>query len=390
MNRYERQALGVGLVTGMALGAMWVAAKKRDQGEASGLIDWARVQNIALSLNKDQPHGTAWRDAASREYLELVRRAEAPIANYTGQDLSNLLTSVYVFDRTDWINANIAVFRHLFRPIERIHAQAAHRDPFGDLLFGGISQTVLSGELGLLLGYLAKRVLGQYDFSLLGKEPISSGRLYFVEPNIGGLRRELGLPSEDFRLWIALHEMTHAYEFEAHPWLRDHFNDVLERYFEHLGGDLKRLRAGGETVKFLAERFKQNLSEGQRWIEIVMSPQQRGLFQELQAMMCIVEGYSNHVMNSVGRDMLPSYELIRQKIEQRQVQRSAAERLFIRLTGLDIKMEQYRLGEAFVDYVVKRQGVDFANRIWISSANLPSMDEVRNPQRWIERIERAG
>ncbi|MCL5958929.1 MAG: zinc-dependent metalloprotease, partial [Chloroflexi bacterium] len=365
--------------------------KKREQGESepSGLIDWGRVRSIALALNKDQPPPRAWREQKTQEYLEIVRRIEPLVAEHTGATPSNLLTSVHVFDRAEWINANIVVFRHLFKPLEQLHSQTKSRDPLGELLFGGVSQTVLSGEMGLLLGYLAKRVLGQYDFSLLGKEPISSGRLYFVEPNISGLLRELGLPAEDFRLWIALHEATHAYEFETHPWLREHFNTVLESYFQNLGRDLKQLRSGGDSIRFLAGRVRQNLSNRQRWLELVMSPEQRKLFRDLQAMMCMVEGYSNHVMNAVGQKLLPSYELIKQRVEHRQLQKTLAERLFIKLTGLDMKMEQYRLGEAFVEYVAKQKGTGFVNRIWDSPASLPSMEEVRNPLGWIQRMERV-
>src|SRR4028119_1780951 len=124
----------------------------------------------------------------------------------------------------------------MFEPIERMDLLGRSPDsprPI-NVLWSGLNQTVISAELGVLLGYLARRVLGQYDLALLGREPVTTGKLYYVEPNIRSVEQTLKLPGEDFRMWLALHETTHAFEFEAHPWLRDHFNGLLEKYFEFL------------------------------------------------------------------------------------------------------------------------------------------------------------
>jgi len=248
-----------------------------------------------------------------------------------------------------------------------------------------VSQGLLSTQMGALLGYLARRVLGQYDLSLLGKEEVSAGRLYFVEPNIAGVQAELGLNAEDFRLWIALHETTHAYEFEAYPWVREYFNSVLEEYFALLSDDLVQFGTGVSGLRGMVDRVRSNITTGDNWVESVMSPEQRALFSKLQALMSIIEGYSNYIMNAVGERLLPSYHMIKDRIEQRANNRSQIEKLFIKITGLALKMEQYRLGETFINEVVASRGIETANRIWEGPEFLPTLEELRNPQDWIAR-----
>src|SRR6185312_14074219 len=257
-----------------------------------------------------------------------------------------------------------------------------------NLLWGEVNQRVLSTELGFLLGYLARRVLGQYDLTLLGREPVSRGKLYFVQPNIERVERMLALPSDDFRLWLALHETTHVFEFEAHPWVRQHVNSQLESYFGYLNQDVEHLKRGMAGLKVFWDRAREQRGENERWINLVMTPEQKQVFDTMQATMSVIEGYSNHVMNAVGKQLIPTYEVISRRFEQRQRQRSTAEQLFARLTGLDIKMEQYRQGEAFINYVVNERGHDFVRQVWNSAEYLPTLTEIQNPDRWIARVDK--
>jgi coenzyme F420 biosynthesis associated uncharacterized protein len=229
-------------------------------------------------------------------------------------------------------------------------------------------------------------VLGQYDLALLGREPVTSGKLYYVEPNIQHVEVTLGLPREEFRMWLALHETTHAFEFEAHPWVRGHFNALLEHYFEFFKQDVDQLKHGMRGLKVFVDRARSRGTEDGSWIEALMVPEQRALFTEMQALMCIVEGYSNYVMNGVGRELLPNYAGIAKRFEQRQRKRGLAEQLFARLTGLDIKMEQYRLGERFINRIAEERGHEAVRRIWEGPANLPTMAEIREPGHWVARV----
>jgi coenzyme F420 biosynthesis associated uncharacterized protein len=198
---------------------------------------------------------------------------------------------------------------------------------------------------------------------------------------------ELGLDPDDFRLWIALHETTHAYEFEAYPWVREYFNNLLEEYFQYLSDDLLQFGGNLTGTRGLFDRVRTNMGNGENFLEVVMSPEQRTLFTKLQALMSIIEGYSNYIMNAVGERLLPSYSMIKERVEERAARRSPIEKLFIRITGLALKMEQYRLGETFINSVVAKRGVQVANKVWEGPEYLPTLEELRNPDAWISRIE---
>jgi coenzyme F420 biosynthesis associated uncharacterized protein len=223
---------------------------------------------------------------------------------------------------------------------------------------------------------------------LLGREPVSRGKLYFVQPNIVRVERMLALPSEDFRLWLALHETTHVFEFEAHPWVRDHVNAQLQTYFGFLNDDVEHLKRGLTGLKVFWDRAREQRRENDHWINLVMTPEQKQIFNSMQATMSVIEGYSNHVMNAVGKQLIPTYEVISRRFEQRQRNRTTAEQLFARLTGLDIKMEQYRQGEAFINHVVKLRGHDYARQVWIGAEYLPTLEEIQAPDRWIARVDK--
>src|SRR5688572_6979399 len=342
----DRRLAAAGLLLGAAVGT-WAGGRARayaSREQATGLIDWERARIIAVNMNKGQALSAGERTRLDAYYRQLVGRCVPVVAAYTRTELPPTIERTFAFDRVDWINANLDAFRSLFAPIEELNAQRDGNRSVLSVLWGGLNRSVVSAEIGLLLGYLARRVLGQYDMALLGREPVSTGKLYYVEPNIRVLERVLGLPSDEFRTWLALHETTHAFEFEAHPWVRQHFNDLLGKYMEFLKLDAEQLTRGLTGLKTYAGRIRNRRQGEESWIEALMTPEQRQLFQQMQALMCVIEGFSNHVMNAVGRDLLPTYDRIAQRFEARQRQRTVAEQLFARLTGLDLKLEQYRLG----------------------------------------------
>jgi coenzyme F420 biosynthesis associated uncharacterized protein len=386
--RYNARLLGLGLLAGAALGVAWINAKQRQYARegAPTLVDWERVSNLARQIVKEEPATPGWHETWRDYYREMVARCYPVITAEIGRELPVPIESIQAFTRNEWIEANIANFKELFQPIEELYAGVQSSTSLGTVLLGDVNQTILSSQVGVLLGYLARRVLGQYDLSLLGKEPVTEGRLYFVEPNISAVQSELGLDPDDFRLWIALHETTHAYEFEAYPWVREYFNSMLEEYFSYLSSDLTSLASGLGGLRSMVDRARSGMNNGDSWIEVVMTPEQRVLFNKLQALMSIVEGYSNYIMNAVGERLLPTYGTIKERIEQRATRRSPAEKLFIRITGLALKMEQYRLGESFIDAVVAEHGIAVANRVWEGPDMMPTLEELRNPQAWTRRV----
>jgi coenzyme F420 biosynthesis associated uncharacterized protein len=282
-------------------------------------------------------------------------------------------------------------FRYLLQPVEDFYKENVDRSRFGTpLAFQQAARMMLSSQVGVLVGYLSRRVLGQYDIALLGEEPVTGGKLYFVEPNLQQVEETLGVPPDELRRWIALHEATHAHEFELYPWVRTYLNSSLKQYLRLLIDDMRgRGEVGENTLLTIVNRFVNNLRHGHNVINALMTPQQRELMSRLQALMALAEGYSNHVMNHVGKELLPNFDLIHERVEHRQRQRSQVEQVFLKVTGLSLKMEQYKLGERFVDFVVRERGIAFANRAWESPEVLPSEAEIREPERWIGRMEAA-
>jgi coenzyme F420 biosynthesis associated uncharacterized protein len=389
----DRRILAASVLVAAAAGA-WVGQRLQEPGrvrstESPALIDWRTAREIAVTMSRDEALSIAERRKLDGEYRALVARCVPIVSEYTGDLLPDAPERTFAFDRVDWVNANIDGFERMFAPLEGLNllGEAANRSIAGQM-FGTLNQKVLSAEVGLLLGYLARKVLGQYDLTLLGREPLGPGRLYYVEPNIKAAEHTLGLPRDEFRMWLALHETTHAFEFEAHPWLRDHFNAMLERYFGFLREDAVNLRSQGlRGLRLYVDRIRSGSGESGSWLESFMNAEQRALFTQMQATMCIVEGYSNHVMNAVGRELLPNYTMISRRFEQRLQQRSQADRLLAKLTGLDVKMEQYRLGEQFIDRVARERGHSFARRVWDGADYLPTMAEIRQPELWLARID---
>ncbi len=383
--------MAIGLLTGAVVGTFGVmkARQAADRPVKPGMIDWDRVRQVATTMNQEASLTSRQREKLDEEYRQLVHRTIPLVANYTGDRLPYPLDQIYAFDRVDWINANIESFKIMFEPIERLNlTNDDHMPRVLGVLWNGLNQTVISAEMGFLLGYLARRVLGQYDLALLGREPLeTTGKLYFVHPNIRNLERNLKIPEDQFRLWLALHETTHAFEFEAHPWLREYMNGLIEEYFTYLSKDVEYLKRGFAAIRMFWDRARHTGDEASSWIEMVMAPEQRQIFNKMQAMMSVVEGYSNHVMNAVGQDLMPDFSTIASRFEQRQRQRTAAEQLFARLTGLDLKLEQYRLGEQFINEVTQRRGHEFARKVWEGPQSLPTLDELRRPEQWIMRME---
>ncbi|MGI8872345.1 MAG: zinc-dependent metalloprotease [Candidatus Limnocylindria bacterium] len=374
--------LTMGIVVGgiLAAGAT-VAQRELLRRAGSRLIDWDAVRDIALRrlAEHGQPLAALERAAAESFYRDVLVRIEPAVADEIGAALPAALEVPAVVDRVEWIDLNIVTFQHLFAGVERaMLAAQPNPDTAGRALARIVNRTIGNQQLGFLLAFLARKVLGQYDVSLLAIGPTPRGRLNFVEPNIVATAANLRVPLDEFRTFIALHEATHAFEFEAYPWLRDHFAQAVQESVEQLTMDTGTLGA----------RLRGALLGGEgHWLERMMTPQQLTTFQRTQALMSLLEGYSNHVMNAAGERILPGFRELHERFERRNDQRGALERALMRITGLDLKMEQYAAGERFVDEVIRERGRGFVNRVWAGPESLPSLDEIRDPGRWIGRLE---
>jgi coenzyme F420 biosynthesis associated uncharacterized protein len=373
--------LGAGFVVGglLALGAS-VASREIMRRAGTRLIDWETVREIAHRRLGDAAAPIPARDRAEADafYRATLKRIEPVVAEEIGSELPAALETPAVVDRTEWIDLNLATFRVLFDRIERALLESQRGpDNAGRAVSRWLNRSVGNQQLGFMLAFLGRKVLGQYDVSLLAAGP-TRGRLHFVEQNITATAQTLRVPRDDFRTFIALHEVTHAFEFEAHPWVRPYFAELVAETVEQLATE-----TGG-----LAGRLRDAIGGGDgHWLERIMTPRQRDTFQRTQALMSLLEGYSNHVMNAAGAKILPGFAELHDRFERRGERRSGVERAIMRLTGLDLKMEQYAAGERFADAVIAQRGRDFLNRVWTGPDMLPTLDEIRSPERWIARVD---
>jgi coenzyme F420 biosynthesis associated uncharacterized protein len=381
------RSLGAALLAGGAAGLLMIAARRYGKDKADQILDWSQITSIAVRASAgNPPMGQERLDAAAREYGAMLREISAPLAAYTGTNLTFDERDVRAVERPEWIETNIDNFKELLAPFEDLYRHTSSRQRANWPGVTAVGRLALSGEVGVLMGYLAKRVLGQYDISILGARPAEPGKLYFVEPNIEMISSQLGLPAREFKIWLALHEATHAHEFEGHPWVRDYLNTTMQTYLDSM---LTKIRDGDDSFRSMVGNAVDRLLVGGTILEVLLPPEQRGLVSKLQAVMSLLEGYSTHVMNAVGRQLLPSFERIEQRVEERSRNRGAAELLFLRLTGLQMKFDQYRLGDAFVSHIERTRGIDFMNRVWEGPQYLPTEAEIKNPELWIGRMERV-
>jgi coenzyme F420 biosynthesis associated uncharacterized protein len=376
--------LGAGIIVGglLALGAS-VASREIMRRAGTRLIDWGSVREIAHRRlgTAGAPLPARQRADAEAFYRSTLLQIEPIVAEEIGSELPAALEIPAVVDRLQWVDLNLATFRVLFERIERTLLEMTDGpDTAGRAMSRWVNRTVGNQQLGFMLAFLGRKVLGQYDVSLLAAGP-TRGRLHFVEPNIVATAAAMRIDRDEFRIFIALHEATHAFEFEAHPWLRPYFADLVGRTVEQLAAE-----SGG-----LMERVRGALAGGEgHWLERIMTPGQRETFSRTQALMSLLEGYSNHVMNAAGARILPNFVEIHDRFERRGERRGGVERAIMRLTGLDLKMEQYAAGERFADAVIRQRDRAFLNRVWAGPETLPSLDEIRDPAAWIARIEGAA
>jgi coenzyme F420 biosynthesis associated uncharacterized protein len=374
--------LGMGIVVGglLAMGAT-VAQRELMRRAGTRLIDWEAVRAIARRrLGADDGRlSTEQRASSEAFYREVLLRIEPAVAAEIGAELPQALELPAVIDRREWIDLNLSTFERLFERVERLMVTAAGDDTPGRALARIVNRSLGNQQIGLLMAFLARKVLGQYDVSLIAAGPATRGRLHFVEPNIVATAANMRLPLDEFRTFIALHEATHAFEFEAYPWLREHFAALVAESIDRLAAD-----SGGLGARLRAALASRGPGH---WLERLMSPAQLETFQRTQALMSLLEGYSNHVMNAAGERLLPGFSQIHDRFERRNQGRGALERAIMRVTGLDLKMEQYQAGERFVDAVLASRDRAFLNRVWERAEHLPTLDEIRAPATWIARME---
>ncbi|MFI5086289.1 MAG: zinc-dependent metalloprotease [Actinomycetales bacterium] len=369
------------------------------------LINWELAASTAARLAPAGPAlGRKEIAAAVADLRIMADRAVAHVHDITGLEAARDLrdSQVLVVDRASWAKANTQSFSVMLgSTLERLAAKQLETGKGAGL---AVSGTVTGAQLGTVLAFLASKVLGQYDpFAALagGAGSAPGGRLLLVAPNILAVERELNVDPADFRLWVCLHEQTHRVQFAAAPWLRHHmiseidklggllmgdaenFSQRITAALRSMGGRLPGTAAGGQAAS-------DRLPSRGGLLELLQDPAEKAALSHLTAVMSLLEGHANVVMDAVDASIVPTVKTIRQRFNSRGKDRGSVEKVIRRLLGLDAKMRQYSDGAAFVRSVVAAVGMEGFNRVWDAEENLPTEAEIHNSRLWVERMGLRG
>src|ERR687894_817268 len=302
------------------------------------MVDWSLARQVArLAAGSGEP-------GPDPDVVAVSSEMEEHVAAYTRLRLATPVPGPELLSREEWASANLDTLAGLLDPVaERLEGRMEFAGPLAGVLKAGASAT-LAAEAGLVIGYVSQRVLGQYDVSLLGGE--APPRLLFVAPNLRKAVRELEVEPEPFHRWICAHELTHVFQFQGVPWLREHLSGMVREYLSTVDVRIDRGAAGGLPSIPDLSRLVEAFREG-GLAALVQTREQRGLMERAQATMAVVEGYSEHVMDEIG---------------------------------CDVKLRQYELGKRFCDAVAATAGIDGLNRVWESPEALPTADELEAPE----------
>jgi coenzyme F420 biosynthesis associated uncharacterized protein len=347
-----------------------------------GLVDWGMAERVARALSGTGPRWDGGEDelrAESDRAAELVRR-------YTGLKPKAPVPPAELVERAEWVEVNLETFRELSSKVESHLEERMTRS--NDTRGGkGIQRTIVGAatgaEIGLAVGYLSQRVIGQYDVALIG--PAREPRLLFVGPNLSAARSRLEVNRDLFLRWIALHETTHAVHFSAVPWLREHIGGIAEELFEKAAVEVKPGELLGKLARTNPRELVRSATNGELATLLWPEPQRR-LVEKLTATMTMVEGYAEHVMDAVGDQLDPGYTELRRALDRDRERRGLLDSIVSKVLGLEMKLAQYRRGKAFCDEVVSAHGIRTLNRAWSEPDALPWPDELDSPERWVERV----
>jgi coenzyme F420 biosynthesis associated uncharacterized protein len=361
------------------------------------LVDWQLAARVGRRVagGSELPARAAW----SRQFTELSTAADRAVAEFTGLggDLSPPVAEP--LDRGQWVEANLATLRRILRPLAEKVAERKAWKASGPMptAMRGSTRAIAGAQAGTLLGYVAQRVLGQYDLPMPGPDQAASpngetplpvrahgeGTVWYVVPNIVATERRHRFRPADFRLWIALHETAHRRQFRGVPWLSGHIQGLLDEYLGSVEVDDEALRRLTQRLQGLARR----VIGGEKidLLDLLVTPEQRAIVDRVQSTMTVLEGHGEFVMDQLGDRLVPNHQHMHDTLRARRNDPGAAERLIQQLLGFRQKLDQYAMGEKFIRRLYERGGMPTVNGVFAEPAALPTLDEVRDPDRWLAR-----
>jgi len=347
-----------GALLGLATAA--VAEAVRPRGGTTVLVDWEEVRRAARARLETPSLGRSELAAAAKGYGLMAADLERPLLKFVGGlPKGSSIPKFEALDRVGWLDLNLGILRRAIDPV-------LENGRVPNSLIVEVGRTGVDHYVAFMLAFIGRRVLGQYDPQLLGAEPAGGEGLYLVESNIEEWARRADLPGEDLRRWLILHEMTHAWQFAAHSWLRPHMENSMRVLIDSV---TKRGAPVARIASFAG-----------------VLPAQWRVMRQVQGTMSVIEGYSNLVMNELGGKLLPGFGRLEQAYRERSSSKSPLDVLIWKLTGLDLKLQQYRNGEAFCRAIFDQHGMKVLNQVWTSEVHMPRLDELAHPEAWYRRL----
>ena len=344
---------------------------------AERLIDWQTALQVGRRVaGRGAGLNSLDRARLVEDFAELLPQAEAQVEAFTGLGPGGYRSRPWVMTRNQCLQTNIRGFERILEPLAEKMLTSTP-----DSALAPVRRHLLGAQVGALLGYLGHRVIGQYDIFL---PPDDDGLIYFVGPNVAAIEGKFRFPRREFRLWVSLHEVTHRLQFGGVPWLRGHLTGMMDSYLASVELDprwlIERLKSAVQEVRSGTAEYR-----GFGWIFLLMTPDQRTLVRNMQAVMALLEGHGNYVMNALGSGQVPNARRFRQTLHERR-HRRGVEGAFQKAIGFDIKVRQYDLGERFVSRTVEMAGQAGFGRIWEAPGNLPTLEEIAHPDLWVARV----
>ena len=344
-----------------------------------GPVDWELAKRIASRVAGEEPLSRSYLgDSLHRDFSEFTPLAEELVGAETGLTSSEGSARAQVIDREGWIDANIRSFRRLLRPVL---TESSDSDPTSE-----IARKIAAAELGAALGWMSRRVLGQYDLLLAEDEDRDEQDfVYYVGPNILAIEKKFAFDPKQFRLWLALHELTHRSQFTGVPWLRPRFLELVNQMLDEVEPDPARVKQGLQDFVQMKRNGKDPLADG-GVAQLFASERQKELLDSVGGMMSLVEGHGDVTMSRAAAGHVPHAQRFHRVMQERRNSATGVSRLMQKMMGLEAKLAQYQAGEDFIAAIESQRGDRAVDLIWQDQDHLPSMAEIRNPTAWMERV----
>ena len=310
------------------------------------MVDWALAQRVAAGALILKPAPASYRSSDLQDQFdELTARAESLVSEATGLHSAHGSARAKVTDRPGWASANVRSIERLVGPaLMELQRKRGAKLSGPSLVVG---RAVAGTQLGLMLAYMATRVLGQYDLLINDEAPEDQDLVSYVGPNIVAVEAQYDFAPSQFRLWLALHEVTHRLQFTAVPWLRDHFVGQVSELLGPLSGD----PAGfADMVRRVADDVRNGRNPAREGgvVGMLATPEQRLALSRISGMMSLLEGHGDVTMDRAGAAAVPGADRFSQVLRERRQQVRGPARLLQQVLGLEAKLRQYQEGEEFI------------------------------------------